>query len=65
VRWCIRQGSEWFKDYVKAVAQARGRAAAQRLLADVKAQATAGNVGAPHEWITVQPRSQAKSKEVA
>jgi uncharacterized membrane-anchored protein len=51
VRWCIRQGPEWFKDYVKAVAQARGRAAAQRLLADVKQQAQAGNTGEVRQWL--------------
>ena len=45
VRGCIRQGAEWFKGYVRRVSAARGREAARRLMADVKAQAAAGNTG--------------------
>lgn len=65
VRWCIQQGPEWFKDYVKAVAQTRGRAAAQRLLADVKAQAAAGNGGAPREWMPVPQRKRVEKEATA
>lgn len=50
VRWCIRQGAEWFKDYVRGVASARGKEAASRLRIDVKRQAAAGNSGEQGEW---------------
>lgn len=50
VRWCISQGADWFKDYVRGVAMARGREAARRLTTDVKAQAAAGNDGAAGLW---------------
>ena len=51
VRWCIRQGAEWFKGYVRGVSTARGREAARRLTVDVKAQAAAGNDGEINRWI--------------
>lgn len=51
VRWCIRQGAEWFKTYVRGVTTARGREAARRLAADVKAQAIAGNTGEQKQWM--------------
>lgn len=50
VRWCISQGADWFKTYVRGVATARGREAARRLTADVKAQAAAGNTGEKGKW---------------
>jgi hypothetical protein len=50
VRWCISRGSEWFGGYIKEVAKIRGKAAAQRLLRDVKEQAALGNEGATGDW---------------
>jgi len=54
-RWCITKGAAWFEAYVREVAKTRGRPAAVALLRDVKAQAAAGNTGAPGEWKEVQP----------
>lgn len=51
VRWCIRQGREWFDGYITEVAKERGKEAAQRLLRDVKAQARAGNTGTDGAWV--------------
>lgn len=50
VRWCIRNGADWFKDYIKAVRQQRGQEAAQLLWDDVKHQARLGSRGGPGEW---------------
>lgn len=50
VRWCIRSGFEWFKNYINGVRDKRGPAAAQRLWDDVKQQHQAGNAGAWGEW---------------
>ena len=51
VRHCIRQGREWFENYLKGVAKARGKEAATRLLADVKDQAKKGNKGEAGDWL--------------
>lgn len=50
VRFCIRGGREWFGGYIKDIAKIRGKAAAQRLLRDVKEQASLGNEGAQGDW---------------
>lgn len=58
VRWCLTNGSEWFKTYIAGVAQARGKAAAERLRADVRAQFAAGNRGGEGEWKETSPHQQ-------
>lgn len=50
VRWCLANGREWFDNYIKGVAEKRGREAAKRLYDDVKAQAAAGNTGSDGAW---------------
>lgn len=49
-RWCITQGAAWFTEYIKGVAKARGKEAAQQLLRDVKQQHQLGNTGSPGDW---------------
>lgn len=61
VRWCIRQGPEWFKTYVRGVTTARGREAARRLTADMEAQIAAGNLGTHGEWLSVTTRAKART----
>ncbi len=51
VRWCIANGSAWFKGFIGGVAQARGQAAADKLRNDVRAQAALGNTGKRGQWI--------------
>lgn len=55
VRWCISKGVSWFEGYVKGVAEARGKPAAQQLWRDVRDQASAGNTGKAGEWIEEPP----------
>lgn len=50
VRHCIRMGADWFTDYIKAVAKARGKDSAQHLYDEVRAQARLGNEGAAGDW---------------
>jgi hypothetical protein len=50
VRWCIKNGRQWFDAYLPKVAKERGKDAAQRLLRDVKDQAVLGNTGKPGDW---------------
>ena len=50
VRWCLRNGRAWFDNYIKGVAEKRGRWAARRLYDDVKDQAALGNSGLDGRW---------------
>ncbi len=61
VRWCLRQGREWFERYIKGdantkslAAARKSREAAQRLWDDVRTQAAAGNTGKPGQWFEQQ-----------
>lgn len=56
VRECIARGKAWTLDKIKGsadrpgVLKRRGREAAERLWADYKAQAAAGNLGMRGDW---------------
>ena len=50
VRWCLLNGRAWFDNYIKGVAEKRGRVAAKRLYDDVRVQAAMGNTGRGNEW---------------
>lgn len=54
VRWCLRQGADWFRSYIQAVKQERGVEAARRLWEDVKQQHALGNRGEPGCWMEQQ-----------
>ena len=49
VRWCCNNPSR-VNDYVDQVRRRRGDEAADRLLADARAQWAAGNRGEPGDW---------------
>jgi hypothetical protein len=56
VRECLRKGQSWTLDKIKGsddrpgVLKRRGRAAAEKLWADYRAQAALGNTGEPGDW---------------
>lgn len=54
VREWIRRGigkdKQWLQDVMKGIAKVRGRAAAETLWRDIRAQWKAGNRGEPGDW---------------
>lgn len=51
VRQCIKQGRDWFDNYIRAVSKYRGKKAAERLYSDVRDQAKKGNKGEAGTWL--------------
>lgn len=50
LRWRVTDGAEWVRAWLRGVAQARGKTAAQLLHADAAEQWANGNRGQPGDW---------------